>query len=261
MRLLISGGRDFMDIEFITTRLDKLHSSRDIECLIHGDAKGADTIGGTWADNAGILVIPVKANWYDANGVRDKGAGHKRNQRMLDEFKPDALFAFPGGTGTADMVTRAEKVLSEVWVSHRNFFKKEDPESWFLSNLAEHLEFFDNNGLRWATSEHYYQAMKSPIPEEREHVRLSISPAQAKKRGGKEINRTADWPTRKFDVMRQALDYKFAPGTRAAGLLKETGIEYLVEWAPWGDVVWGVDKNGYGENWLGRMLMHKRDSL
>ena len=159
------------------------------------------------------------------------------------------------------MVERAEKRLREVWVSTRNFFRKEDPESGFMSNFAQGYGFRDDEGIWWDTSEHYYQAMKSVIGREREYVRVAPSPFQAKKRGSEEINVTTDWPERKFQAMRKALGYKFAPGTEAAGLLKCTGIDYLIEWAPWGDTVWGVDKSGQGQNWLGRMLMEQRERL
>ena len=33
---------------------------------------------------------------------------------MLDEGKPDLVVAFPGGTGTADMIRRAKKAGVEV---------------------------------------------------------------------------------------------------------------------------------------------------
>ena len=38
-----------------------------------------------------------------------KKAGPLRNQRMLDEGKPNLVVAFPGGGGTKDMVRRAVK--------------------------------------------------------------------------------------------------------------------------------------------------------
>lgn len=37
-----------------------------------------------------------------------RAAGPIRNQQMLDEGKPHLVVAFPGGTGTADMVRRAQ---------------------------------------------------------------------------------------------------------------------------------------------------------
>jgi len=63
--------------------------------------------------------------------------------------------------------------------------------------------------------------------------------------------------------MRQALEYKFASGTELAGLLQCTGIDYLLEYAPWGDDFWGVvdKKQRKGQNWLGRLLMEHREQL
>jgi len=261
MRLLVSGGRDFDDVEFIVTHLTRLSAVRDISCLIHGAASGVDTIAAMWADEVGIPHIPVKAEWRDDNGKLDKSEGLRRNQLMIDQHYPDALFAFPGGRGTANMVERGMKCIREVWVSQRIFFKKEDPESGFMSNFAQGYGFYDDEGIWWDTSEHYYQAMKSVIGREREYVRVAPSPAQAAKRGREEMNTTYDWPERKFAVMRKAIGYKFAEGTEAAGLLQCTGIDYLIEYAPWGDTVWGVDKNHEGLNWLGRILMEQREKL
>ena len=261
MRLLVSGGRDFGDVEFIVVQLNKLHKSRGITELVHGAARGVDTICAFWAEEVGVKPVPVPVeSWTDDLGRKDMKAGHRRNQRMIDEFRPDGLFAFPGGGGTADMVERGEKHLREVWVSQWNFFKKEDPESWFMSNFAQGFGFHDDEGIWWDSSEHYYQAMRSPVAEEREYIRVAGHPAEAKRRK-LEINTTLDWEVRKFEAMQKALAYKFAPGTEAAGLLLATGIDYLVEWAPWGDTVWGVDKHGVGQNWLGRMLMTQREAL
>jgi hypothetical protein len=36
-----------------------------------------------------------------------KAGGPIRNQMMLDDYKPQVVIAFPGGSGTADMVRRA----------------------------------------------------------------------------------------------------------------------------------------------------------
>jgi len=44
------------------------------------------------------------ANWR----THGKAAGPIRNQQMLDEGRPHLVVAFPGGTGTADMVRRAK---------------------------------------------------------------------------------------------------------------------------------------------------------
>ena len=46
MKLLVCGGRDFDDVEFAVTHLTRLHETRGITELIHGAARGADTIAG-----------------------------------------------------------------------------------------------------------------------------------------------------------------------------------------------------------------------
>jgi len=261
MRLLVSGGRDFDDIEFIVKHLTRLHNSRSITELVHGAARGVDSICGYWAEESGIKVTPVPAKWNDEFGNFNKRAGFDRNQLMLDVYKPDALIAFPGGGGTADMVSRAEKVLQEVWQSSWVYFNSRSSTVFqFLSNMAEGFGFADDDGIWWPTSEHYYQAMKSPMEEEQQYIRESANGYEAKKRG-KEINTTTDWDQRRLDVMKKALSYKFAKGTEAAGLLQDTSIDYLVEYAPWGDTFWGINKDKQGHNHLGRLLMEQRDTI
>ena len=101
MRLLVCGGRDYNDFGRLVS---ELNTYRDAALLIHGDARGADRLSGQWAAIHSVPVKAFPAEW----GLHGKGAGHIRNQRMLDEGKPDLVIAFPGGTGTADMVRRAK---------------------------------------------------------------------------------------------------------------------------------------------------------
>jgi len=61
-------------------------------------------MAGEWASNNGIEVVVCPANWKQY-GRRE---GPIRNREML-ELAPDLLVAFPGGRGTADMVTAAEQ--------------------------------------------------------------------------------------------------------------------------------------------------------
>ena len=104
MRILVCGGRDFADKAAITNYLFRLDDERKITSIIHGGATGADTLAGKTAQ---LLQVPCTV--YRANWKRDgKAAGPIRNQRMLDEGKPDLVVAFPGGRGTADMIRRAE---------------------------------------------------------------------------------------------------------------------------------------------------------
>jgi hypothetical protein len=106
MRVLVCGGRDFVDSALLYGVLDELNRTKTIICVIEGDARGADRLAGQWARRNHIdlkVIVPE----YDQFGARL--APPLRNQRMLDEGKPDLVVAFPGGGGTKDMVRRAVK--------------------------------------------------------------------------------------------------------------------------------------------------------
>lgn len=105
MRILVCGGRDWTDTEAVYRFLDKLLLSEQIDAVIEGDARGVDRIAGFWARRNKIDNLKFRADW-SAHG---KAAGPIRNQKMLDEGKPDLVVAFPGGRGTADMVARAKR--------------------------------------------------------------------------------------------------------------------------------------------------------
>ena len=102
MRLIVCGGRNWNDRSATFHILDRIHAKRPITLIIHGDCRGADRLADEWARSRGIAVEPHPANW-DLYGP---GAGPIRNQEMLDAA-PDGVVAFPGGNGTADMISRA----------------------------------------------------------------------------------------------------------------------------------------------------------
>lgn len=99
--VLVCGGRNYTDAWTVWDELGKLNPNY----VIHGGARGADSLAGAWAFERSIPVRVFEAEW----GKHGKAAGALRNQRMLDEGRPDAVLAFPGGRGTADMVRRARK--------------------------------------------------------------------------------------------------------------------------------------------------------
>jgi hypothetical protein len=111
MRVLVCGGRDYNDIRRVWNVLSELQDEKGITDLIHGDAKGADSLAAFWGyhtfqKNGDIInVHRYPADW-EGEG---KKAGYLRNKRMLDEGKPDYVVAFPGGKGTTNMVQLAAK--------------------------------------------------------------------------------------------------------------------------------------------------------
>ena len=76
------------------------------ECLLDdlGGAKGADSLAVDAANELGLEVITVLANWQR----HGKAAGPMRNTMML-RLDPDLVIAFPGDKGTENMVMQAEE--------------------------------------------------------------------------------------------------------------------------------------------------------
>lgn len=100
-RLLICGGRDYSDLGEIYNVIAGIFP----EVVIHGAARGADSIAGKVADELGLETEVYPAEW-DKYG---KSAGYRRNAQMLKEGEPTVVVAFPGGKGTQMMIDLAKK--------------------------------------------------------------------------------------------------------------------------------------------------------
>ena len=110
MKVIVCGGRDFDNRAFVWTKLDAVHLDRPITELMQGGAKGADALASEWASyRPEITRYVCKADW-EKHGT---AAGPIRNKRML-EWHPDLVVAFPGGSGTANMVKLATEAGVEV---------------------------------------------------------------------------------------------------------------------------------------------------
>lgn len=105
MLILVTGDRNWNDEQCI---YDALASYQGDHTLIHGAARGADTIATNAAKLLGWGIVAFPANW----AAYGRAAGPLRNQEML-ETGPDLVIAFhPDLTkskGTRDMVTRARR--------------------------------------------------------------------------------------------------------------------------------------------------------
>jgi len=101
--LLVCGDRNWTDRMLIRGFLEVYNPS----LVIEGEAYGADTIAREEAEDLGIPVMKVFAEW-DKYG---KGAGHIRNGKMLDG-EPDLVLAFHSkieeSKGTANCLSQAE---------------------------------------------------------------------------------------------------------------------------------------------------------
>ncbi len=123
MKVLICGGRDYNNFASFTETLDRLHNRHNFQLVIHGAARGADSLADQWAKSRNIPVRTYPARWRShspdcspACRGRDycRSAGFRRNRQMLEESRPDLVIAFPGGPGTRDMIHRAKQAGLKV---------------------------------------------------------------------------------------------------------------------------------------------------
>lgn len=125
MKVLVCGGRLFADRAFIFKFLDR---SMPITLLITGAQRkwhyidgngqwvGADYFAEEWAKSEQIPYVGVPAEW---NKYGDQ-AGMIRNKLMLNDWKPQAVIAFPGGTGTSNCVREAKKLgIPVTWAAEK----------------------------------------------------------------------------------------------------------------------------------------------
>jgi hypothetical protein len=120
MNLAIVGSRNFNDWELCKkTVLDALKEwnidVNDINNIVSGGARGADTLAERFAEEYGISMIVFKPDW----NKHGRAAGILRNSDII--AKSTHVVAFPSkrGRGTQDSIRKAEgsnKKLKIVWI-------------------------------------------------------------------------------------------------------------------------------------------------
>lgn len=101
-RVLVCGGRDYRERQRLESGLEELYSVyRRNLMLIEGGAPGADFLVRQWCEAKGLPHARVDAPW----SLHGRFAGPLRNSAML-LLQPHEGLAFPGGKGTADMVSK-----------------------------------------------------------------------------------------------------------------------------------------------------------
>ena len=108
MRVLVCGSRHFQNYELLKETLN----AYSITSIIHGCARGGDTLAGQYGREMGIPISEFPAQW-DTFGRR---AGSIRNAQMLREGRPEMVVAFrgPNSRGTQNMIDQATKAGVEV---------------------------------------------------------------------------------------------------------------------------------------------------
>lgn len=141
---------------------------------------------------------------------------------------------------------------------------KFDGQYAFLSNFyPSTIEPFDD-GIRYPTVEHAFQAAKTTNIAIRKNIASQPTPGKAKYIG-RHIKLRPEWREARIDVMRCCLRKKFEKPELQKKLLA-TGDEILREGNCWHDNYWGdcyCDKchSIIGLNNLGKLLMEIREEI
>ena len=104
MKCIVAGGREFDDYKLLYKSLMSL----GITEVVSGGARGADTLGESYAKECGLDLKIFKADW-DGLGKR---AGYVRNTQMADYVREEGgLVAFWNGEskGTKHMIDIAKR--------------------------------------------------------------------------------------------------------------------------------------------------------
>ena len=103
INVVVAGGREYENYPELSQKLDQTISQLNIPermsvNIVSGGARGADTLAEKYAQERGLGFQVFPANWNE----KGLSAGTLRNTQMAKEG--DVLVAFPGGTGTENMI-------------------------------------------------------------------------------------------------------------------------------------------------------------
>jgi hypothetical protein len=108
--IAVCGGRKYANFNAVRSALLAVQRELADEIVaVHGAATGADSLADAAARQLAMQPIAVPALW----SVWKDSAGPRRNA-VIAKLPIRLLLAFPGNTGTADMVDKAKAAGIEV---------------------------------------------------------------------------------------------------------------------------------------------------
>lgn len=118
------------------------------------------------------------------------------------------------------------------------------------------------DGIYFKTGEHAFQFLKFKDEKICEEIINSNSPYDARILGAKYKNeRVSNWSNIKYDYLEKVFRLKLEQNPMVKDALLNTGNYTICEYCIDEDTEWGFDKNGNGQNKLGKAWMNIRESL
>ena len=118
------------------------------------------------------------------------------------------------------------------------------------------------DGIYFKTGEHAFQYLKYKDKKICEEIINCNSPYEARILGGKyKSERISNWKEVKYDYLEKVFKLKLEQNQMVKDALYKTKDYDIYEYCIDEDTEWGVDKNGNGENKLGKTWMKIRDEM
>lgn len=105
-KVIVTGGRNYKNKQFLFEKLDELNAN----FIIEGGANGADALAREYVTEKRLQGKTYYADW-DTYG---RSAGPIRNKEMLESNKDAIVVVFPGGAGTRNCHNLAIKLGMKV---------------------------------------------------------------------------------------------------------------------------------------------------
>ena len=112
MKLAVIGSRSFCNYAWLEQCLLRSFRLADIEAVISGGARGADSLAARFACQHGLRLITIRADWE----THGRKAGPIRNSEIVAQA--DVLVAFWDGAsaGTRDSIAKARAAGTRVLI-------------------------------------------------------------------------------------------------------------------------------------------------
>lgn len=118
------------------------------------------------------------------------------------------------------------------------------------------------DGKYFKTGEHAFQYLKYDSEEIRKEIINSNNPYDARVIGGEyRLKRIENWSEVKYQYLEKVFELKARQDPIVKKCLMKTGDYTICEFCVDEDTEWGLDKNGIGENRLGKAWMNVREKL
>jgi predicted Rossmann fold nucleotide-binding protein DprA/Smf involved in DNA uptake len=105
MKLAIVGSRHFDDYDLMKEFIISKFDITQIDTIVSGGAKGADTLAEKFAKENNLLLIVKKAEWNKYG----RAAGPKRNELIISEADWVAAFPSKNSKGTLNSMKLARQ--------------------------------------------------------------------------------------------------------------------------------------------------------